>query len=91
MLITIENWDYLLTREPDNRFRVWHHVTPADACYGTEVDVYLSADYFQKHSVKKFHEHIAQQQNCRPHAQAFDKRQEIKSLTQQLRGASWLE
>lgn len=91
MLIYIENWNYLLTREADNRFRVWHHITPADACYGTEVDVHLPADYFQNHSVKRFYEHISQQQNCRPRPQVFDKHQEIKDLTAQLRGAGWLD
>ena len=87
MLICIENWRYLLNREADNQLRVRHHVTPADAGYGTEVDVLLPADYFQNHSVKKFYEHIAQQQNCRPRAQVFDKRQEIKDLTAQLLAA----
>ena len=91
MLIYIENWDYLLTREADKRFRVWHHITPADACYGTEVDVYLPDDYFQTHSVKRFYEHIAQQQHCRPSSKCFDKHQEMKDLTAQLREAGWID
>ena len=91
MLIYIENWDYLLTREPDKQFRIRHHITPADAGYETEIDIYLPADYFQNNSVKRFYEHMAEQQHCRPNPRSFDKREEIKNLTAQLRSAGWNE
>jgi len=91
MFIYIEVWDYLLTKEPDGRFLVWHHISPEDGGYGTEVEVYLSADYFQKHSVKKFYEFIACKQNCRPVGQSFDKQQQIKTITEKLRRAGWID
>lgn len=89
MLICIEHWKYLMFRQADGQFRVWHHVTPADAGYGTEVEVHLPGDYFRNHSVKKFYEYIAGQQHCHPGS--CDKQAEIKTLKAQLTEAGWLD
>ncbi|MBQ8202621.1 MAG: hypothetical protein IJZ74_12725 [Clostridia bacterium] len=84
MIITIEGWDYLLCRMEDHCFRVWHHISPTDGCYGTEVDISLPADYFETHSVKALYELIAPMQHCRPSKQHYDKHAEIKKLKEQL-------
>ena len=84
MVIAIELWKYVLTLEADGRFRVRHQITPADAGYGTEVDIHLPADYFDTHSVKKFYEHVAPMQHCRPRKDLIDKNAEIAAIKAQL-------
>lgn len=90
MVIHIETWIYMLTREKGGRFRLWHHVTPADGGYGTEVDIYLPADYFQTHSVKTFYEFVTTK-HCRPDPKYVDKSAQLKELTKQLQAAGWLD
>lgn len=89
MLISIDGWDYLMSREPDGRFYVWHHVTPADAGYGTEVKVYLPSDYFRSNTVEEFYDDIAGNQSCRP--LSSHKQQEIEKLKAQLAEEGWLD
>lgn len=86
--ILIDMWDYMMILQDDHQFHVWHHVTPADGGYGREVNLYLPADYFKKHTVKQFYETVAQMQTLHP--KNVDKRQEIKDLTAQLRDAGWI-
>ena len=88
MLLMIEGWDYLVDREPDGRFLIWHHVSPADAGYGTEIRYHLPADYLKNHSVKEFYERLAAAQMCRP--LSSDKRSEIAALEKKLRAAGWI-
>ena len=90
MMIRIETWSYMLTREKDGQFRLWHHVSPADGGYGVEVDMHLPADYFQTHSVKKFYEFVTTK-HCSPDPRSVDKRAQIKELTKQLHAAGWLD
>lgn len=89
MMICVESWDYMLILQQDQRFRLWHHVTPADGGYGREVDLYLPGDYFKSHTVKQFYEMVAQQQTFHPKNE--DKRESIRILTEQLHSAGWLD
>lgn len=91
IMITIESWDYMVIRQPDDGFRVWHQVTPADGGYGTQVDILLPADYFRTHSAKQFYAYIAPMQNFRPRPACLDKQGEIRELTQRLRSMGWVD
>lgn len=87
--ITVQNWTYILRREKDDRFFLWHHVTPADGGYGVEVEKYLPANYFETHSVKKFYEYVSGLMP-KPRPEAVDKHAELKALKQQLCTAGWI-
>ena len=87
--IRIENWTYRLTREEDGRFRLWHHVNPADGGYGVELDMHLPADYFRTHSVQEFYKFVTTK-HCSPDPRYVDKSAEIKELRKQLRAQGWL-
>jgi hypothetical protein len=86
MMISIASWDYMLTRNPDGSFRLWHHVTPADGGYGREVDIMLPADYFKKNSARDFYEQIAPLQMIP--VSNYSKEADIKALASALKAAN---
>ena len=89
MMILIGAFDYMLIRLGDGRFRVWHHVTPADGGYGREVDFLLPADYFRTHRVEEFYDHVASMQARM--ATEPSRAENLRALKRQLTDAGWLK
>lgn len=87
--ITIDAFDYMLIRQNDSRFRVWHHITPADGGYGREVDLQLPADYFHTHTAAQFYDHVAALQQ--PMRTPPSRAECLRALTAQLKEAGWLD
>jgi len=69
MFVKIEGWDYSITKHGNSGIRIWHHVTPDDGGYGTEVDFTISDDYFMSHTVEDLYREI-----CRRHLSCKSKR-----------------
>ncbi|MBE7018870.1 MAG: VWA domain-containing protein [Ruminococcaceae bacterium] len=84
MFVKIEGWDYSITKHGNSGIRIWHHVTPDDGGYGTEVDFTISDDYFMSHTVEDLYREI-----CRRHlspSMYIDRQSEIACLKLHLKG-----
>ena len=89
--VFVKHWHYLCWKYDDGTIAVWHHVTPIDGCYGSEVELELPSNYFRKHTAEQFYEFIASNSTCcEPSPWVFDKEKEIEFMFQQLKNEKWI-
>lgn len=70
--------------------RVWHHVTPQDDGYGTEVKFTVDYDYFKLHSVPDFYEMICEK-HCSPDEKYYNRNTELRNLAKALKNRELLK
>lgn len=84
MFVTIQSWDYLIQKEGSSGFSIWHHVTPADGGYGTEVRKLFPMDYMERCSVGSLYDQICGL-HVSPSPQYYDRERELERLEYALR------
>ncbi len=89
IFIKIETWDYMLTNIGTIGFELWHHVTPEDGGYGTEVRLNFPADYFKTHTVEDLY-NSPTSMHMRPTPNSFNREKEIETLKNALKSLGWL-
>lgn len=83
--VKIEDWDYLLEFDSERRkIRVWHHITPNDWGYGTEVDFSLDYDYFKRNSVSQFYKMVCGK-HISPVKSVYNEERELQEISSALR------
>ncbi len=80
MFVKIQSWDYMLTNNGNGTFTIWHHVTPADGGYGTEVRENFKIGQYNKDSVGQLYSYISSL-HLSPSERFYSSIQEIKALT----------
>ena len=77
--VRIQTWDYLITDNGNGYFTVWHHVTPEDGGYGTEVKQKFRVGRFTKENIGLLYSHLAAMHQS-PHPSFYNEQAEIEAL-----------
>lgn len=80
MFVSIQDWTYMLTNDGNGRFTLWHHVTPADGGYGTEVKETFKIGHYSKDTVGQLYHYIASL-HMSPSEAYYDQKREVEALT----------
>lgn len=81
--VRIQDWDYLITDNGNGYFTVWHHVTPADGGYGTEVKQKFRIGRFTRDNIGLLYSHISALHQS-PQPSYYNEKEETEALIREM-------